>query len=259
MGRQINRLFATMLMGTAACLMLTGCKSEKGQNQTGTELTPIVDGGEQYPDNGGIDGGLTLGGGASYGSELVTEVAGAGLPNGVQKMFEIAMIDWKGETLTPVNLLGTKVVAGVIYELLCIEGVEGQEHLVLADLYSGLDGTYSITSTREFNILDLKEKTDTDGGVMLSGGFTLTDMELSVEMPPVVQMAVKKAKDGLEDIEVEVMTYLGSQIVAGMKYRFLCRATKCTEGAEPALYYAAVYEDLGGNASFVDLYEIELP
>jgi len=267
MRKQINRLFATML-GAAACLAFAGCVSRQVSDPGDTEPTVIVGANEDLPEGGGstedepdVDGGLILDGGLTGGISGEVAAIGSELPKNVQKMFEIATVDWTGDELTPINLLGSKIVAGTIYELLCIEKQSekgGAERLVLADLYAGFDGTYSLSSVRAFDSLNLKEKEQTDG-MILSGSFTVTDAELSVAMPPAVQIAVKKAQAGLEDTEVEIMTYLGSQVVAGMKYRFLCRAVKKSEGAEPGLYYAAIYEDLGGNASFVDLYEIELP
>lgn len=274
MRKQINRLFATILAGTTACLLMAGCASKKVNDPNAEGLTGVLSGEENLfdedllPDDGMFDGGMTIGGGMPDGGEIdggmslggvgAPAVLGSGLPDDVQQLFDLALQGHKDSTLTPVCLLGTEVTAGTVYEILCIEEKGEKERLALADLSVGLDGTASLASVRKFDALNLKEKEGTDG-MPLDGGFTVTETELTVELPPAVRIALLKAKAGLEDTEVEVMAYLGSQIVAGMKYRFLCRVTDNTEGASPKLCYAAVYEDLGGNASFVDLYEIELP
>ena len=68
----------------------------------------------------------------------------------------------------------------------------------------------------------------------------------------------EKAMEGMVGVNYTPVLCLGSQLVAGMNYCYLCRARVVYPDAEP--YYALVYiyEDLNGNASLLDIQTLEL-
>lgn len=61
-------------------------------------------------------------------------------------------------------------------------------------------------------------------------------------------LAFDKATEGLEGYKYTVMAVLGSQIVAGTNYSYLCRAEMALPDAKPEYVIVNVYEDLEGNA-----------
>ncbi|MBQ8092343.1 MAG: hypothetical protein IJ242_02030 [Clostridia bacterium] len=67
-----------------------------------------------------------------------------------------------------------------------------------------------------------------------------------------------KAMEGLVGVGYTPMLCLGTQIVSGTNYCYLCRAQVVYPDAEP--YYALVYiyEDLSGQASILDIQTLEL-
>ena len=81
----------------------------------------------------------------------------------------------------------------------------------------------------------------------LAGGWQInTDFE-NAKMPENAKAAFDKAvknKDGLKAV-----AYLGSQVVAGMNYAFLCQDTESGN----AFYIVKIYNDLKGNATITSL------
>ena len=43
---------------------------------------------------------------------------------------------------------------------------------------------------------------------------------------------------------------MGTQVVAGTNYMFLCEGSKVVQNPKPELYVVKVYQDLNGNADF---------
>lgn len=85
--------------------------------------------------------------------EKLTESA---LADDIAKIFEAAC-DNSGKTLTPAALLGTQVVAGTNYLILC-KGTavtpDAATALYVVNVYAALDETASITSSAPLNIAD---------------------------------------------------------------------------------------------------------
>ena len=61
-------------------------------------------------------------------------------------------------------------------------------------------------------------------------------------------LAFDKATEGLVGYTYNVMAVLGSQIVAGTNYSYLCRAEMAVPDAKPEYVIVNIYEDLEGNA-----------
>jgi hypothetical protein len=68
--------------------------------------------------------------------------------------------------------------------------------------------------------------------------------------------AYEKAFDGLQGDTFETIAFLGSQVVAGTNYCYLCRET--SDEADPMTSYVLVYvyEDLKGNTQITDIKDI---
>lgn len=59
----------------------------------------------------------------------------------------------------------------------------------------------------------------------------------------------EKATAGMEGAALEPLSVIGTQVVAGTNYAFLCKSVSDTAGATSTLAVVIVYADLGGNAS----------
>lgn len=89
---------------------------------------------------------------------------------------------------------------------------------------------------------------------MVGGWDTNTgDTSLDAAENADAKKAYHKAMDGLQGDTFEVIAYLGSQVVAGTNYCYLCRET--TDEPDPVTDYSLVYiyEDLKGNVQITDI------
>ena len=82
----------------------------------------------------------------------------------------------------------------------------------------------------------------------VSGGWTANRGDLSLDANPDVKAAFEKATEGLTGYTYEPIAYLGSQAVAGMNYRILCRSAAVVPDAAPVYQIVTVYQNLEGNA-----------
>lgn len=100
--------------------------------------------------------------------------------------------------------------------------------------------TQTITESQE----ETKEVEET---ASMTGGWAInSNFEPSENINAMA--AFDKATEGLEGYKYTVMAVLGSQIVAGTNYSYLCRGEVVVPDAKPEYVIVNVYEDLDGNA-----------
>lgn len=88
------------------------------------------------------------------------------------------------------------------------------------------------------------------------GGWTATDA-VSLVMPEEATAAFEKAMDGLLGVNYTPVALLAKQVVSGTNYCFLCEAKVVAPGAEGVYCLVYVYQDLQGNASILDVEDLE--
>lgn len=92
-----------------------------------------------------------------------------------------------------------------------------------------------------------KEAKETMESANLTGGWAINSkFEPSENINAMA--AFDKATESLEGYKYTVIAVLGSQIVAGTNYSYLCRAEMAVPDAKPEYVIVNVYEDLDGNA-----------
>lgn len=147
--------------------------------------------------------------------------------------------------LEPVELLGTQVVAGINYAILC-RAADGWK---IAYVYRSVSGECELV--REQMLFPMGEG--------LAGGWTEPFEEsFTAEEIDAIHESVYEAFGELDGVYVDESIVLGQQVVAGMNYAVLCR--KITLTAEPAAAWAmaTVYVDLEGNSSVTDMQDVVL-
>lgn len=92
----------------------------------------------------------------------------------------------------------------------------------------------------------------------IAGGWTVSSEPAAPSIPEEAKEAFDKAVAELAGVGYEPIAYLGSQVVAGVNYGFLCRATVVSPDAEPSLCTLKVYCDLEGNATIQDIKDIAI-
>ena len=78
------------------------------------------------------------------------------------------------------------------------------------------------------------------------------------EITPDELAVFDKAIEGLMGVKYEPVLLLGTQVVAGTNYAFLCKGTVVYPDALPYWYILYVYEDLQGNVKVLDIVNLEL-
>lgn len=226
----MKRLFA----GTLALMMLfamTGCKANAQslvvEKPAKTEVEEAA--------------AETLGG--------WTAAEDTALTDDQRSLFEKALEGLAGVGYEPVAYLGSQVVAGLNHCFLCkatvvYPGAEPTYKLVY--IYEDLDGNASLT-----DVVDLLG----DGSEVLPGGWSIAE---DAAMSEDVQAAFDKAMESLLGVDYEPVAVLGSQVVAGMNYKILCKATVVSPEAKTGYALVTIYSALDGHAEVLDITDVAL-
>lgn len=78
------------------------------------------------------------------------------------------------------------------------------------------------------------------------------------EITPDELAVFDKAVEGLMGVKYEPVLLLGTQVVAGTNYAFLCKGTVVYPDALPYWYILYVYQDVQGNVKVLDVENLEL-
>lgn len=87
------------------------------------------------------------------------------------------------------------------------------------------------------------------------GGWTLTENGALTEE---AQGAFDKAMEGLVGVNYTPAALLGTQLVSGTNYCFLCEATAVYPDAQPYYAVVTVYQDLQGKAEVKNIVSLDL-
>ena len=88
-----------------------------------------------------------------------------------------------------------------------------------------------------------------------AGGWTLTeDAAVTAE----AGSAFEKATEGLLGVDYTPLALLGTQLVSGTNYCFLCEAATVSPGAQPYYAVVSVYQDLQGQAEILNIVALNI-
>jgi hypothetical protein len=145
----------------------------------------------------------------------------------------------------PAALLGTQVVAGTNYCVLArASGAEDPVWTVVY-VYADPNGNAKITGER---VLFGGAETGA------SGGWTVNDGSADADAAE----ALEKALDGLTGANYELAACLGTQIVAGLNIRMLCRVTPVVPNAVPGFALVTVYRSLDGGCEITEVTDLPI-
>lgn len=167
--------------------------------------------------------------------------------------FEKATEGLEGYTYEPIAYLGSQVVAGINYAILC------KGEAVIPDA----EPAYEIVYVYE----DLEGNAEVTGNKMLVGGqddkamdgaYEANDGDAAIDRNADVKAVFDKAFDGLAGASYEPVAYLGSQVVEGTNYLGLFRETPAVQNPVPEFDLVTAYEDLDGNVTLEDIETVDL-
>lgn len=175
-------LVIAMIASLAAC----GGSGSTDEDTTLPEENPT----EVLPEDEDFAGGYTV----------KSEVEAVELPEDVKAAFDLALEGYTGVGLTPIAYLGSQVVAGTNYAILCLGKVmnpTAKPTLKVAVINKDLEGNATMLRVNDFKLLDYvgadEETADTEGEVL--------DAELPTQAAPegedeiIVKAAVPAGED----------------------------------------------------------------
>lgn len=255
--------FLALMLVIAIAAAFTACGgSTEPESTTNAEITTgpeIVS--EADPGDGQVAGGYTI-----------KDTAAVELPEEVKEAFDLALADYTGIGLTPIAYLGSQVVAGTNYAVLCLGKVlnpTAQPSLKVAVIYKDLQGNASIIRVNDFNLADYAgtndETTDngdadtsevpTIGGV--AGGWTLNK-----DYPEAVLDDGEKAAcavfEGVMGAHYEPIACLATQVVAGINYVVLTKVTVPAADDAVELRIVTVYSGVDGSLDVIGTKTVDL-
>ena len=90
------------------------------------------------------------------------------------------------------------------------------------------------------------------------GGWEINADAAEADMPEEARAAFDKAMEELDGATHTPIAYLGSQVVAGTNYAYLCKTELVTADPVTKLTLVTVYNDLEGNASILDIVDVNI-
>lgn len=91
---------------------------------------------------------------------------------------------------------------------------------------------------------------------MMVGGWEVAEHQPVLMMDEEMQAVFDKATGDMDGAVYVPVALLGTQVVAGINYCFLCQITPVVPDPKPVWALVYIYADLEGNAEITNIYEI---
>ena len=185
------------------------------------------------------------------------------LPDEVKEAFDKAMEEYDGMNLTPIALLGSQVVAGRNYQILCSGAPvvpDPQPGLYVAVIYLDLQENAAITNVVDFDLGKIEESArDAEAPAeRLAGGWSAPDAPEGTALPEDAATAFSAAIQDQTDVSYIPAALLGTKVIAGTEYAFLAYATPETQ--DPISYYAVIFcaANVDGTCDLMSIVPLDL-
>lgn len=188
------------------------------------------------------------------------------IPQEAVDALNTAVAEYTGMTLEPVALLGTQVVAGTNYSILCkgtLATADPITEWVVAVVYAGVDGTNEILNVTTLNIEDYvvtsdAASTEAASEVPETGGWTVYTNAKPAELPNDAQLSFNKACETFVGAIYTPLALLGTQVVAGTNYAVIANGVSTDPGATETIAVLTIYADTEGNAEIINIKNLDL-
>lgn len=222
--KKVTALFLSIVLFASATGLFAACGKQTKEPES-TDVPDIVQtGGWEKPDS----------------PEITQEV---------RSLFE--RLKLVGATYDPIALLGSQIVAGVNYCVLCKTAPvipEPQETYAIVYLSENLDGTVELTDVQHSTAAAIGSSENMTGAWESAGSPVVTQG---------AKAALEKACESLVGAEYTPVALLGSQVVAGTNYALLCEINAVVPDAQPSYAIVYVYAGIDGSAEITDTVDFE--
>ena len=200
---------------------------------------------------------------ATGGSWRINGRTGSYLTKAEKKVFDQAVKELTGVTYTPVFTLATQVAAGTHYAFFCkavsvtASPRTSWEILIVSE---NTKGKCKILKVNSFNYKKIRTRKSAYLAGGDDGGWVCNNKKVkSSGVPSAAKKALRKATEDYEGLSLTPLVLLGSQVVAGTNYKYLCLGTASDQNATTCLYEVVVCEDTKGGCTITDCNIIDLP
>lgn len=198
---------------------------------------------------------------AQDGGWEITDNEAAALPEEVRTAFEKSLEQFTGSELKPVAYIADQIVAGTNYMILCeaeTATAEPVRSYQMAIVYADLEGNAELTAVKEFSLAEYTGGNNTGiDGEQHAGGWNVPEDAVGSVIPEDAQTAFDKAAEQFTGSDIEPLALLGTQVVAGTNYAYICKSTLTTQEPVSGIQIVTVYADLEGNAEITNISTID--
>ena len=196
------------------------------------------------------------------GGWAINEEGSAELPEEVKKAFDSVTSELMGTELEPVAYVGSQVVAGMNYMVLCRATTVTENPVTnyqMLVMYVDLEGKAKLNALTDFDVTKYIEGEGTLNTEVMTGGWYVPDDACGSDIPDEVSAAFDKAASqaAWSWSKIAPLAYLSSQVVAGTNYALLYKA-EAPNDAPATIVVVTVYEDLEGNAEITNTCGLDL-
>ena len=194
------------------------------------------------------------------GWEVYTDTASTSMPEELLPAFMSVTDSVEDTTYAVVAYLGSQIVSGTNYQVLCTATPKDSKaaSLKVLIIYIDLEGKAQLSKVSDFNIADYTESAGKVAEQNLAGGWTVNSDIEPAKLPDNAQKAFDKAIAGYEGNELIPMALLGTQVVSGTNYAILCGSAIKTEEPVNVLQVVTIYADLSDNAEITNICTLDL-
>lgn len=160
----------------------------------------------------------------------------------------------------PVAVLADQVVAGTNYAYLAKEtsmAPEDPKTWAVAVVYNDLEDKAKITSVASIDLTDISTLSETPQE-RLAGGWNVLEAPEGIALPQDAKEAFDKAMEGYNGVAPHPLALLGTQVVAGTNYLFLCVSKPLAVDDAPGLFVATIYKDPSNACSVSSMAAFDL-
>lgn len=174
------------------------------------------------------------------------DYSGSALTGEYKELFQQALDAMPDQgSYDPVVVLADQVVAGTNFAYLAKEtsmAPEDPNTWAVAVVYNDLEGKAEMTSVASIDLADVSTLAETPQEPQV-GGWNVHEVPEGIELPPAAKEAFDKAMEGYSGVAPYPLALLGTQVVAGTNYLFLCVSKPQAAGESPELFVATIYQD----------------
>lgn len=251
----MKKAITILLVGAlSTTLLLAACgKKEPSDVPADSSASSSAFTGEE----GGSSAGMALLGGWTLTPDLSVS-----LTEEEKARFDKALEGFTGAGYEPVTVLASQLVSGKNYAYLCKAtpiATKAIPHWAIAVVYENLQGEATLSGVKDVDLTNLNVLDNVDASAAV-GAWEITVPGGKPIMMPYedAQAAFDTASRAYVGVDLKPLSLLGTQVVAGKNYKYLCYGETVTETPVSALYIVEVYQDLEGNAEITNCSVLDL-